>query len=298
MKIFVPPIKCQGIKTKLVPWILQNASFDEKGRWVEPFMGSGVVGFNLRPTKALFCDVNPHLINFYNALKDSSITPNLARKYLEHEGALLTKNPPEHYYLVRERFNNSKDPLDFLFLNRSCFNGLIRFNKRGLFNVPFGHKPNRFSKSYVTKIINQIEYVFEMIKHHDWEFKVQDFRLTIHEYDRLGYVYCDPPYNGRHVDYFNSWSDEDENELHGLLFSTRCNFMLSTWHSNKYRENKIFEKNWETCEIITKEHFYHIGGSEENRNSMTEALIMYPPKHSNCQFPIMPTERVAQYQLY
>ncbi len=303
-KIFVPPIKCQGIKTKLVPWILQNISFDEKGRWVEPFMGSGVVGFNLRPRKALFCDVNPHLINFYNALKDFSITPNLARKYLEHEGALLTENPSEHYYLVRERFNNSNDPLDFLFLNRSCFNGLIRFNKRGLFNVPFGHKPNRFSKAYITKIINQIEYVFEMIKHHDWEFIAQDFRATFKNFQSdknfqsETFIYCDPPYNGRHVDYFDSWSDEDERDLYSLLRHSKSGFMLSTWHSNKYRENKIFEKNWEHCEVITKEHFYHVGGSEENRNPMIEALIMHPQKNLFKQARIIPKDIVAQYQLY
>ena len=260
-------------------------------------MGSGVVGFNLRPKKALFCDINPHLINFYNALRNSSITPIRARKYLEHEGAQLAKNSSEHYYFIRERFNKSNDPLDFLFLNRSCFNGLIRFNRNGLFNVPFGHKPNRFSKAYITKIINQIEYASAAIKNYDWQFKIQDFKVTLYEDVQADdYVYCDPPYNGRHVDYFNSWSEEDENDLHDLLLNSKCGFMLSTWHSNKYRENKIFEKNWKNCGIITKEHFYHVGGSEENRNSMTEALIMNPP--SVFVKELMPAEMAEQFSLY
>ncbi len=69
MKVRVPPIKCQGIKTKLVPWILSNARLPRGGVWIEPFMGSGVVGFNARPKRAVFGDLNPHIINFYRALQ-------------------------------------------------------------------------------------------------------------------------------------------------------------------------------------------------------------------------------------
>ena len=56
-KIFVPPIKIQGIKTKLVPLIKKNICVDENTIWIEPFMGSGVVGFNVRPSKAIFSDI-------------------------------------------------------------------------------------------------------------------------------------------------------------------------------------------------------------------------------------------------
>jgi len=73
MKIFVPPIKSQGIKTKMVGWISSNVEEIEFDRWIEPFMGTGVVAFNVRPKKALLCDSNPHLIKFYNALKDGEI---------------------------------------------------------------------------------------------------------------------------------------------------------------------------------------------------------------------------------
>ena len=79
MKIFVPPIKSQGIKTKLVQWISNNVENVEYDRWVEPFMGTGVVAFNIRPKKALLCDSNPHLINFYNALKNKKITGEIVR---------------------------------------------------------------------------------------------------------------------------------------------------------------------------------------------------------------------------
>ena len=55
-RIIVPPIKTQGIKTKLVPWIQEHVQIPEGGKWVEPFMGSGVVGFNVKPERAIFSD--------------------------------------------------------------------------------------------------------------------------------------------------------------------------------------------------------------------------------------------------
>ena len=73
MKVYVPPIKTQGIKTKLVPYIENVLPENITGKWIEPFMGSGVVGFNLAPKEAIFSDSNPHIINFYEAIKDGSI---------------------------------------------------------------------------------------------------------------------------------------------------------------------------------------------------------------------------------
>ena len=130
MKIFVPPIKSQGIKTKLVPWIKQIVPENFNGVWIEPFMGTGVVAFNIKPKKAILCDTNPHLINFYNSLKDETITPNIVRVFLEEEGKKL-ENIEDYYYQVRDRFNANHNPLDFLFINRAGFNGMIRFNSNG-----------------------------------------------------------------------------------------------------------------------------------------------------------------------
>ncbi len=88
-KVHVPPIKTQGIKTKLVPWIARCAPSDAGTVWVEPFMGSGVVGFNLAPRRALFSDTNVHVIDFYRAIQDGEITAASCRKFLESEGARL-----------------------------------------------------------------------------------------------------------------------------------------------------------------------------------------------------------------
>lgn len=64
----VPPIKSQGIKTKLTDWIRDCSEHVTYDRWVEPFAGTGVAAFNVQPKTALFCDSNPHLITFYQAL--------------------------------------------------------------------------------------------------------------------------------------------------------------------------------------------------------------------------------------
>ena len=269
----VPPIKCQGIKTKLVPWIRAMVPPNFGGRWIEPFMGSGVVAFNLRPQRALLTDSNPHLIRFYEALSTGEISAGIARSFLEREGSELLRSQGEHYYLVRERFNRNGSPLDFLFLNRSCFNGIIRFNRKGGFNVPFCKKPNRFAQAYVTKICNQIRSVSEICRMGGYEFKCQDFADTVSEADGNSVLYCDPPYIARHAEYFHGWDEERERLLAKLLAKTKARFILSTWHGNAFRSNEFIPKLWANYNVLTREHFYHVGGSEENRKPMTEALV-------------------------
>jgi len=279
MKIAVPPIKCQGIKTKIVPLIKQIVRLNGNGRWIEPFMGSGVVGFNVMPQNAIFADTNPHLINFYNAISNNEIDSFKVSQFLENEGQNLSKYGKNYYYEVRERFNKNNSPSDFLFLNRACFNGLIRFNRKSGFNVPFGHKPDRFSKAYITKIANQINYISLIFKEMNLIFICQDFKKTLSSLSENDFVYCDPPYIGRHVDYYDSWDEDMENELFSLLNQLPCKFILSTWHSNRYRENPFINRLWSKFNILTKEHFYHVGAKEDNRNAMTEAIVMnFEPK--------------------
>lgn len=273
MSLFVPPIKCQGIKTKLVPWISNSVTPSKYSRWIEPFMGSGVVGFNIRPPKARFSDSNPHLIRFYEALKRKEITPGIIKNFLESEGELLAQSNGEHYYVVRDRFNESGSPLDFLFLNRSCFNGVMRFNSKRKFNVPFCKKPERFAQALVTKICNQVHYIQEIITSNDYTFEVLDFRDALSNATEQDFIYCDPPYIGRHVDYFDSWDESDEIDLHSYIKKSRADFILSTWHSNEFRSNDYIQTVWGEYNIGTKAHFYHVGASEDNRKPMLEALI-------------------------
>jgi len=269
----VPPIKSQGIKTKLTGWIEASARQARYERWVEPFMGTGVVAFNVRPKVALLCDSNPHLIRFYQALQAGIVNGKTVRQHLTDEGQKLLKTEGEHYYTVRDRFNDSAEPLDFLFLNRACFNGMMRFNRKGGFNVPFCRKPGRYAPALITKIVNQVEAVSALLATGDYTFKHQAFGETLNTVRKGDLVYCDPPYIGRHVDYYDSWSAEDEAELHERLTHSSASFIMSTWFRNKYRTNEYIGSLWRDCFITTKEHFYHVGAKETNRNAVEEALL-------------------------
>ena len=276
-KVHVPPIKIQGIKTKIVPIIRENVAVDRETVWIEPFMGSGVVGFNVEPEKAIFSDINPCVIDFYNQVKIGTINSYIVRGFLETEGEKLSKYDDEYYYEVRDRFNRDRSALDFLFLNRSCFNGMIRFNKENKFNVPYGHKPQRFAKAYVTKIVNQVRHIEELLAHHDWSFFCRPFEETLSCIPDHSFVYCDPPYIGRHVDYYDSWDEQDEYRLFECLTASRTKFMLSTWDHNQYRKNDYLDCIWGECHKIKVEHYYHVGAKEENRNPMVEALLANYP---------------------
>ena len=296
-KIIIPPIKSQGIKTKLVPWI--NALVQKNsGRWIEPFMGTGVVAFNVKFNEFILSDINPHLINFYNAIKYNEITPLIVKEYLEQEGLnlkLAEDSGYEHYKYIRNRFNTLFNPLDFLFLSRAGFNGMIRFNSKGKWNIPFCRKQDRFCKSYITKIVNQVSKVSQIINN-NWTFVNNDFREIISLATENDFIYCDPPYHGRYVDYYNGWTDEDENDLFELLMNTKAKFILSTWHHNDYRHNDMINQYWNKFNIITKDHFYHSGGKIENRNSIVEALVFnfetnisehnYTPIENEIQFTL------------
>jgi len=288
-KIFIPPIKCQGIKSKLVPEIRYIVNGTDYKRWIEPFMGSGVVGFNLRPDKAIFADNNPHLIRFYIDMTNNIINPITVKKYLQEEGQLLEKSEGDHFYTVRERFNKEPNSFDFLFLNRACFNGMMRFNSKGGFNVPFCHKPNRFAQAYITKIVNQVKNIQEIIKFKKYSFIYQTFHDTLKETEKSDLIYCDPPYIGRHVDYFDSWNENQEFLLHDLLINSGANFILSTWHSNEFRKNTYLNTVWGGLHVLTKEHFYHVGATEENRNPILEALVtnfyFKPPQKTYAENP-------------
>ncbi len=281
MSILIPPIKSQGIKTKLVPWIndlVRRSGVDlSNANWIEPFFGTGVVGLNTPVQgKRIVGDSNPHIIKFYNSLLDGSITPQNMREFLQIEGWLLKQADEAgyaHYKKVRERFNHEFSPFDFIFLSRAGFNGMMRFNRKGEWNIPFCKKQNRFASAYITKICNQIAQTQVALRRYDWEFSNVSFIDTISKAKKGDVIYCDPPYLGRYVDYYNGWTEEDEELLFRALKATPAYFILSTWHHNEFRRNDMVRKYWDEFNVETKEHFYHGGAHIENRHSIIEALV-------------------------
>ena len=275
VKVIIPPIKSQGIKTKLVPMIVSLIP-DYTGRWIEPFLGTGVVAFNSNAKKALLSDVNPHLINFYKRLQSHEITPLDIQTFLIAEGEKLKnsdENGATYYKEVRNRFNANYNSLDFLFLSRAGFNGMIRFNKHGKWNIPFCKKPERFAQAYITKIVHQAENCLHKMTS-DWCFENKDFREIIAEATENDFIYCDPPYAGRYVDYYSGWTEHDEKDLFELLKNTKAKFILSSWHHNDFRYNENIKKYEDNFNVLTQEHFYFAGAKEANRNPVVEALVL------------------------
>ncbi|HXQ74769.1 MAG TPA: Dam family site-specific DNA-(adenine-N6)-methyltransferase, partial [Pyrinomonadaceae bacterium] len=130
-----PPLKWAGGKRWLVPHLKPIWERHSDRRYVEPFCGGLAVVLGLQPESALLNDINPHLINFYRHLQNG-LQPQIKMRYNERL-----------FYKHRERFNkliqnggakSSEAAELFYYLNRTCFNGLCRFNKGGGFNVPFG----------------------------------------------------------------------------------------------------------------------------------------------------------------
>lgn len=281
MSVIIPPIKSQGIKTKLVPWIndiiLRSGIDVAKANWIEPFFGTGVVGLNtIVGGRRIVGDTNPHIINFYNGIQNGTITPFNMREYLTREGKMLSEADEDgyvHFRTVKNRFNAEHNPFDFIFLSRAGFNGMMRFNRKGEWNIPFCKKPDRFAPAYITKICNQIGESTKVIRRYDWHFNNQDFIETIRQAQKGDLIYCDPPYFGRYVDYYNGWTAKDEENLFNALSETPAKFILSTWHHNEFRSNDMIDKFWGRFNIQTQEHFYHGGGHIENRHAMVEALV-------------------------
>jgi|GEM_PF-5279735 len=130
-----PPLKWAGGKRWLVRQVATIWEQHSHKRYVEPFCGGLAMALGLKPGRALLNDINPHLINFYSQVQDGlKVTIEMA-------------NDAQLFYAHRDRFNRmikqgkiQTQPAAqlFYFLNRTCFNGLCRFNQSGEFNVPFG----------------------------------------------------------------------------------------------------------------------------------------------------------------
>ena len=273
-KILVPPIKCQGIKTKIVPFIKEKVARNENGIWIEPFVGTGVVAFNIAPQNALLCDKNKYIIALYQGIQNGTITSQAVREFLEYHGAILEQQGALYYKKMRESFNQNGDPLYFLFLNRSDFNGMIRFNRRGEFNVPFCQKPNRFSKSYITKICNQVENAASVMRGKSWEFKCCAWQEAFEKATESDYIYLDPPYIGRDTSYVGEWPESEAIQLAEYAHKTLANVCLSMWKENEFRRNDHLFDYWSDFTWHEQEHFYHIGAKESNRHPMIEVLAI------------------------
>ena len=278
--MIIPPIKIQGKKTKIVPKIMEIADeilneHPEIDTWVEPFLGSGVVAFNCpgRIKKVIVNDINPHIIKFYKGVADGIITSDRIREVFDIHNQNLLKDGYDYYNRIKDRFNQSFDTMDFLFLTRTGFNGVMRFNNSGKWNVPFCKLNNRLSKNVIEDLASSVDELSRLFKSKDFTFCNQSFEEVIATAPENSIFYCDPPYYGLQVQYFKGWGKEDEIRLNEMLKDKM--FIYSTWLEDGIRENMMINEYWGEYEIEGKKHKYNVAEKAEKRNQVTEGLI-YP----------------------
>lgn len=272
-----PPLKIMGIKTKMVEAIIASAG-ETSGAWLEPFVGSAVTAMGYARkfpgARLLLSDNNPHIIAFYQALLRMRDPERGLRSFLERHGEILAREGEAYYLKIRDEFNSTLDPLLFLFLNRSCFNGVMRFNSKGGFNVPFCKKTDRFSPAMITKIVNQAANARNLLK--NAEFALCDFGETFLKAGPNDVIYCDPPYIGLSTGYYSVWTNEDDTRLLNLASGCDAKVIVSTWVDNGIRRNEALEK-WLEAGFVLKEyeHAYQVGPKETNRRKVVEGLLIH-----------------------
>jgi DNA adenine methylase len=190
-----PFLKYAGGKQQLLPEIIPRIPKDFK-RYYEPFLGGGAVFFKLRPKDFLISDVNKDLIRTYHAIRDNFKILFLVEKAFEKSyGDLINE---ETFYILRDIYNGkvtSKVRFDlllqkaylFIYLNKTCFNGLHRVNAHGDFNVGFG-------KTFYDSVLDN-NNLFHCHKHlSQGQIQYVDFREVLKCPEEGDFVFLDPPY--------------------------------------------------------------------------------------------------------
>ena len=209
-----PMIKYRGGKSKEIPHIMEHIP-EYTGRYIEPFFGGGAVFFHLEPERAIINDINTPLMAFYRGVRDDY--QNLRREldrieaiYNENRAAfdaLKTLHPDERvedrneelYYEIRNMYNNLtekqySDALLYFFINKTAYSGMIRYNARGEFNVPFGRYKN-INTRLVTEQHSELLQRAVLFN--------QDYSDIFNMSRQGDFMFLDPPYDCIFSDYGN-----------------------------------------------------------------------------------------------
>jgi DNA adenine methylase len=218
-----PMIKYRGGKLKEIPHIMRHIP-EFRGRYIEPFMGGGAVFFHLEPQHAVINDINTPLMSFYNGVRNNY--PSL-RQELDAIEALYNQNRAafdklkaqypyervedhneELYYAIRDMYNNItnkqySDALLYYFINKTAYSGMIRYNAKGEFNVPFGRY-----KNINTKLVTE--------QHSELLQRAELYNCNYSEIFNMSrqgdFMFLDPPYDCIFSDYGNEEYKDGFNE--------------------------------------------------------------------------------------
>ncbi len=218
-----PLVKYRGGKSKEIPHLIKHIP-QFSGRYIEPFFGGGALFFHLEPKKAIINDINSKLISFYLGVKDNfeilkTELSEIEKLYVINRKKfeeLKNKTPDERvedeneplYYQIRDMFNDLtekkySEALLYFFINKTAYSGMIRYNSKGEFNVPYGRYTN-LNTSLVTKAHNNLLNKTE-IYNIDYS---EIFRMA----DKDDFMFLDPPYDCVFSDYGNVEHKDGFNE--------------------------------------------------------------------------------------
>ena len=263
MKLVKPFVKWAGGKGSLIsqlknfyPFEIDNIKID---KYVEPFVGGGAVLINILQKydiKEVYAfDINMDLINCYNVIKSN--VEELIEELEKKENSFLVlenKEREEYFYKIREEYNsynlsendiNVKRASEFIFLNRTCFNGLYRVNKNGKFNVPCGKYKNPTICD--SNNLRNLSYLLRNVN-----FQYGDYKKSEKYIDSNTFVYFDPPYRPlSNTSGFTSYTKEDFNDenqkelakYYKLLDEKDAKLMLSNSNpKNTNKDDNFFEE--------------------------------------------------------
>lgn len=238
------------------------------GRYFEPFVGGGAVFFDLLPEKGFLSDLNRELVITYNVIKND----------VERLVASLKKHKTGKEYFLKVRAQDTSKLTDlqiasrFIFLNRTCFNGLYRVNSKGEFNVPYGKYANPLicDEDNLRKVSKALQTI---------EIRHQDYKKILRKARKGDFVYFDPPYypiskSASFTSYTKeSFLDKEQLELRDTVLELHkrgCFVMLS--NSDTPFINKIYS-GFKGIRITKVEAGRAINSKGNGRGKITEVLV-------------------------
>ncbi len=263
MKLVKPFVKWAGGKGSLIPQLKNFYPFELENetinKYVEPFVGGGAVLINILQKydvkEAYAFDINKDLINGYNVIKSNVKELIKDLKVKEDEFLKLeNEDKQEYFYNIRKEYNSYKiiekelsvkRAVEFIFLNRTCFNGLYRVNKNGEFNVPYGKYKNPTICD--SNNLRNLSYLIRNVV-----FQYGDYKKSEEYIDNNTFVYFDPPYRPLSITSgFTSYTKEDFNDENQKELATyfrkldekNAKLMLSNSNpKNTNKDDSFFEE--------------------------------------------------------
>jgi DNA adenine methylase len=236
-----PFVKWAGGKSQLIPQIIRLMP-SRFARYFEPFLGGGAVFFHTASynRNAFLSDINVDLINAYKIIRNNVEELITALKYHQDE---YSKSPKSYYYQLRDKtkgLNKIENAARFITLNKTCYNGLYRVNKKGLFNVPIG----RYKNPLICDPVNLRKMSIVLSQSASYLGVIDYKKILVEKADKDDFVYLDPPFHpisntANFTSYTNSgFSFEDQKELATIfkeLTRRGCKLLLSNSNTEEIR---------------------------------------------------------------